>query len=617
MGAIYDRFERELEGWRRKYAGRPKREMILLFLLALEREQIVSVGYSEELLAHRLKTLPISEEEREIVRHALLWAWKDEEMHAIYIRGAILKLESLPLKASAFMRQLAGAIGGWAGSVRQHVRWSDAPLSRALATLITWSGSLTGKVPSDVREHLRYGSFRDFCLFNIDAEKTAWLCWKRLIELVGSQPFLPANLADDFRRILADEERHYRIFEILAAAFDEQDRLAPGETADSLAQKIGAVGEFFLSRARRKSAVAENALGSGGRVRVTQGRSMEEKLPLFRRLLCEAGLAEQLAERARSLGKQVHDLRVAIKPTFMLGYHRKDRSVITDPALLDELACFLREQGCADVAVVESRNIYDQFYRNRTVQDVARYFDIASPHFRVVDLSAEQVPHSYFRGMAQRTIGRTWKEADFRISFAKMRSHPVELAHLTLSNMEWIGAPGDEFLFAERQAHRETATMMLLDEFPPHFSLLDAYEQAADGLAGIMGCPRPPSPKRFYAGTDALAVDMVAARHMGLTDPRECGILRAASHWFGGYGAAVEVAGTDEPLENWRSPYHNELSAMLSFFAFPVYSFGSGRGALFVPEMDEEAFPPINREGLPLRLGRRSLQTLLGLRHAK
>jgi hypothetical protein len=73
------------------------------------------------------------------------------------------------------------------------------------------------------------------------------------------------------------------------------------------------------------------------------------------------------AERACFLGKRVCDLRIAIKPTFMLGYHRKDTSPITDPILLAELARRLRELGCADVAVVEARNIYDRFYCNRTV----------------------------------------------------------------------------------------------------------------------------------------------------------------------------------------------------------------------------------------------------------
>src|SRR5687767_15386261 len=161
MGDIYDQFKLELASLARKYAQHPRRQMIRLFLLALERQEIVSVGYREEVIAARLNAMPISEQEREIVRHALLWIWKDEEMHAIYIRGAIFKVGTLPLRARALLRQLAGALGGWSTSVRQHVRWSDAPVSRAVATLLTWTGSLTGKVPSDVRQHLRYGSFRD------------------------------------------------------------------------------------------------------------------------------------------------------------------------------------------------------------------------------------------------------------------------------------------------------------------------------------------------------------------------------------------------------------------------------------------------------------------------
>jgi len=614
MGDIYDQFELELASLDRKYAGDPRRQMIRLFLLALEREEIVSVGYHEEMIAARLDSMPIAQQEREIVRHALLWIWKDEEMHAIYIRGAIFKVGAFPLRVRALFRQLAGAIGGWSTSVRQHVRWSAAPLSRAVATFLTWTGSLTGKVPADVRQHLRYSSFRDFCLFNVDAEKTAWLCWQRLIELTSGQPFMLPSLIDDFRRIKEDEDRHRQIFEILAAALDDNDQLVPEETADSLADKIREVGESFLPRALRNRTVGENALGSGGKVKIVQGKALEEKLSVFRGLL-DGHLRDLLLERSASLGKPLGEFRIAIKPAFMLGYDRRDRSMITDRELLLELGSFLRECGCNDVAVVEGRNLYDQFYDNRSVLSVAQYFDISSPHFRIVDLSDEQVPHAYFRGMAQYTVGKTWKDADFRISFAKMRSHPVELVHLTIGNLEGIGARCDQFLFTERQADRETATMMLMDEFPPHLSMVDAYEQAADGLVGIMGCPRPAMPLRFYAGRDALAVDMVAARHMGLNDPREAATLRAACHWFGDPEENIEIEGPNEPLANWRSPYNSEFSTLLSFVALPVYVLGSGRGALFVPEMDREAFPPLRPESVPLQLGRYGIQNLLGLRH--
>jgi uncharacterized protein (DUF362 family) len=616
VGSVYTEFQQQLAGWRRQYAGRPDEEMIRLFLLALEREEIVSIGYRENILTGRLERMPVPEEVRQLIRHALLWAWKDEEMHTIYIRGAILKLGRPLLRLRAYQRQLAGAVAGWSSSVRQHSRWSDAPFSRALAAVVTSIGSVTGQVPKDVREYLRYRPFRDFCLFNVDAELTAWLCWSRIVELAGNSSKLSPRLFDDFRRIASDDDRHRRIFEILSSSLDERDHLLDGVTADSLAERIGAVGEFFLPRSRRSTSLNDNMLGSGGRVDVMQGRSFRQKLPLFDELLMRSDLAGALERRARKLGKRIDQLRVAIKPTFMLGYHRRDRSIITDPELIDRLALHLRELGCADVAVVEGRNIYDRFYRNRSVAEVARYFGIGSHRYHVVDASEEQVPHAYFRGMAQYTIGATWKDADFRISFAKMRSHPIELAHLTVANVEWIGARCDEFIFAERQAERQTAIMMLLDEFPPHFSIIDAYDQAADGLLGVMGCPHPQSPMRLYAGADALAVDMTAARHMGISDPHDSSILRAACHWFGDPSSEIEVIGTDEPLRTWRGPYHNELSTLLSLLAFPVYVLGSGRGALFVPQMDQESFPLDGPEGFTLRIGRRAMQRLLGLHHS-
>jgi len=65
--------------------------MIHLFLLALEREEIVAVSYRENAIAQRLAAMPITEDIRELIRHALIWIWKDEEMHSIYIRGAILR----------------------------------------------------------------------------------------------------------------------------------------------------------------------------------------------------------------------------------------------------------------------------------------------------------------------------------------------------------------------------------------------------------------------------------------------------------------------------------------------------------------------------------------------
>jgi uncharacterized protein (DUF362 family) len=449
----------------------------------------------------------------------------------------------------------------------------------------------------------------------VDAEKTAWLCWNRLDELARTQSDISALMFADFRRVQDDEARHEKIFTIIADALDDQNRLAPGESAASLAEKIGAVGEVFLPRSLRKRA-AKNPLGSGAPVWTAEGASSGQKLPEFRKLLDESGLAREVQVRAQSLNKPLAELAVVIKASFMLGYDRRDTSCITDPELVGTLAEYLASLGCRNIAVVEGRNVYDSFYRNRTVEDVAAYFGYRSPHYRIVDTTEELVAHEYFRGMAVYSVGKTWKEADFRISFGKLRSHPSHVAYLTLGNVEGVGARCHDFIFTERQAHRLTSIMMLLDEFPPHFAMLDAYDSAADGLIGVMGCSRPRMPHRLYASIDALALDTVVLRQTGLENPRESDLVNAACHWFGSPGAQPEVRGADGPIE-WHGPYDDELSAFFSLLSFPVYVLASGRGALFVPPMDKKAFPPLGREGLTLRFCRRAAQLVLGLHPPK
>src|SRR5258707_1319712 len=228
MGVVYDQFAQELQSLQRKYADRPRDELIALCLMALEREELVTVGYREDLMNQRLVGMPLSEPVRELMRHALIWAWRDEEMHSIYIRGALLKYGGPFLRMRAFAQQLGGLVGGWAGSVRQHVPWSKAPFSRAGATFVTWFGTLTGKVPEDVRKYLNYGPFREFCVFNVDAEKTARLCYERMIALAKEVPELGGDLEQDFVRVRDDEDRHAQIFEILANALDEKDQLVAG-----------------------------------------------------------------------------------------------------------------------------------------------------------------------------------------------------------------------------------------------------------------------------------------------------------------------------------------------------------------------------------------------------
>ncbi len=612
MGLVFEEAQQELERFARRFAGRPRALVVRLLLLALEREEIVSMAYRRAQIAERLRRMPLSEEARRLVEHAVIWIWKDEEMHAVYARGALLRLGGSWLRVQALGQQMGGILAGWATSVLHHTSWRQAPLSHALARLIIWGGRVAGKVPHEVGRELRQLPFREFCLLNADLERASWLSWDRLALLAERQGMM-AEMLRDFHRVAEDEIRHLRVFETLADCLTPDERLAPGVTAESLAARIAEVSPHFLPQEFRRRA-AEQPIDTGGRVWSLVATEGEDKRTAFRRLLDEAGLAAALVDRAAALDKPVGELRVVVKTSFQMAYHRRDPSPIVDPDLVRELAAWLRDLGCSDVAVAENRNLYDHFFQRRSVREVARYIGLEPAGFRLVDLSEEQAPHSYPRGMGQTTVARSWRGADFRVALGKPRSHPSEVVLLSLAALEGVGGRSDQFLFAERQADRSTALMMILDEFPPHFALLDAFADVPDGLAGMMGCPRPKQPRRFYAGRDAFAVDCVAARHVGMAEPGESPLLRAAHHWFGGWPSEIQIVGVDAPIAGWRGPYSNEARALLSLLALPVYVWGSGRGTLFVPPMDAAAFPPLRPPGVLLRAGRWLMRGVLGLR---
>src|SRR5205807_2253660 len=97
----------------------------------------------------------------------------------------------------------------------------------------------------------------------------------------------------------------------------------------------------FLPRSERSRSSLDNPIGSGQPVYVLHSDDPSDERRLFRRLLEESQLAEAIRRRAAFLGRSVDAMTVAVKPTFMLGYHHKDLSPITDVQLVKDLALYL------------------------------------------------------------------------------------------------------------------------------------------------------------------------------------------------------------------------------------------------------------------------------------
>jgi len=587
--ALVREFARELAGARRRARGDGERERRALYLLALERERLVDVHYSGKQLGARVARLPAPARVRELIRHALQWASREEQMHAVFVRGALLRQGRVRVALAALGRHLAGLVAGWSSAVLAHASWRRAPLARVAAWMAARAGVLTGRVPRSARRSLAFQSFRDFCRFQVEAERTAEMAWARLEALGGEH-------AATFARIGAEEVRHGRLFGALVRAFAAGDELAPGLAPEALTGEIAAIDPSFVP-------AAASAAGRGGRVVVRErpGASADD---IVRAAVADSGLIDDLPLPPGGT--------VAIKTCFMMAYDRRDPSPIVDPALLDALARLLRARGAGDVVVLEAQNHYDHFFAGRGVDQVARYMGIGAASYRVADATADQIPLVAARGHGQGTIAREWAAADLRVSFGKMRTHPSWLAHLSLANLEGLGQRVDQMIFADRLFDLGTGATMVLDTWPCHLALLDATRAVPDGLTGILGCRRPLDPGRLYAARDPLALDLIAARHMGLAEfPRDAPIA-VARDWFGDPLPRVDIDGPDAPIAGFRSPHRNDWTILMATLAYPVYAYGSRRGALWVPRMDPAAFPPLGRAGPLVSLGRRLLRALFG-----
>jgi uncharacterized protein (DUF362 family) len=350
-------------------------------------------------------------------------------------------------------------------------------------------------------------------------------------------------------------------------------------------------------------------------VPVAPGGEQAEKLATFLRALDISDFAQHMERRAHLSGKPRDEVIVAIKPDLMMAYHKDDRSTFTEPFLVERLIDELYALGFRDIRLCESQNLYGKHYANRSVENVARYVGYRPERYRIVDLSQELVPHAFTRGMGLYEIGKSWQDADIRISFAKMKTHVNAVGALTIRNIVTVVPQFGDHLFTGRLSDLQTVTMALLHDFPPHFGLIDGYENAADGLMGFMADPTPKHPHLFVCGTDVICVDYAGLSLMGERDPKRALDMRSAIEWFGDSIPFGYVLGDLTPIPDW-DPASSGLTAPLAAVSLPIYTALSGQGSYFAAEMDPEAFPAIDAsKGLAAVRG--VLRSLLGHRLKK
>ena len=315
------------------------------------------------------------------------------------------------------------------------------------------------------------------------------------------------------------------------------------------------------------------ALNSGRTARVAVVKD-QDKFKALDQVLEETGFRERLEEAWNSSKKSKQDYRIALKPNFMFAYNKHDHSTYTDPQLVEHLVGVLRDQGFESIKVVEAQSTYGEYFTRRSVKEVAGYlgFDLTGAGgYEVVDLTLDDhEPTDFGPHLKEHPAPRTWKEADYRISFAKNKTHAYAYYTLTLKNIYGALPLGNKF--KEYHCDRDIyhTTVEYLQAFPVHYGLIDAH-LSADGPFGIFADSEPNPTLSVIGGDDLVAVDWVGASKMGL-DPMISDYMRLAVQAFG--KPEIEFSGDPGPYWPWLN-----VPRLLNVFTHKVldadYYFGN------------------------------------------
>jgi len=98
----------------------------------------------------------------------------------------------------------------------------------------------------------------------------------------------------------------------------------------------------------------------------------DDKFQALQRAMDASGFIDDVEAAFQESEKAREAFTIAVKPNIMTASLRLDPNpVYTDPQLVEYLFERLRERGFADLAIVESRNVYDYSYEGRSVRAVA------------------------------------------------------------------------------------------------------------------------------------------------------------------------------------------------------------------------------------------------------
>jgi uncharacterized protein (DUF362 family) len=261
-----------------------------------------------------------------------------------------------------------------------------------------------------------------------------------------------------------------------------------------------------------------------------------DKFAAFRRAVEQSGFMANLLARWSASAKPKADFLIAIKPNIMTAsIHESDSPVYTDPALVEDLIRQLQEQGFTNVIVVEAENVYNYSYQGRRVQAVAALCGYTGNGYRILSMTEDRVPFNYGEQLGRHIIGRAWLEADYRISFAKNKTHWQCYYTACIKNVYGCLPEWDKMKYYHHKRRGQDiefsdAAVLICDKVPVHFGFLDAWV-SGDGLTGHVRDADPNHTRTIIASDNIFALDWVAGEKMQIHPLDNVVIRRAVQEW--------------------------------------------------------------------------------------
>jgi uncharacterized protein (DUF362 family) len=277
----------------------------------------------------------------------------------------------------------------------------------------------------------------------------------------------------------------------------------------------------------------------------------EDKFRALDQVLEKTEFYDVLEKKWKASGKKKDDFLIAVKPNFMMTYNKLDESTYTDPQLVEYLLNELYKRGYQRLSLVESRNTYGLYFEKREVEEVARYVGYQGKNYTIHDLTQETEEFDYGGPLGRHYVGRTWRDADFRISFAKNKTHSFCYYTLTLKNIYGTLPLENKLREYHKKREFDWPTIESLKHFPVHYGLVDAFV-SADGPMGVISDVRPNETKTLIGGEKLVAVDWVGAQKMGL-NPLKSRFMKIAVHEFGSPEGKIELIGNDISYRPWKN----------------------------------------------------------------